>query len=312
MSLAMPRAAGRFFALLLSCSLVAGPALAQPAPPRPDNASKGTAPAAATTPAPADGAAPADGTAPADAEVAPAPEPPPPKPGHVVIVADAEGLVAELGGAVHGLKVGENRIEIAAGDWTVAVRDKAGKAVGSWSVHVDPEGEAKVEVVTTGLLVVPIRDGRSVEVDGKAVEAKGDRVEIRRSAGKVPVVVKEPGKTGVKGEVELVAGKTATIDPSLQAFDPGNKTLAWSAILGGGALVLAGTLMEPFVDASSFGGDATRWAMVGVGTAAFVGGTILMKDILAKENNPPVKDGNFDVRLAAGRKGGMASLALRF
>ncbi|MEY3013792.1 MAG: hypothetical protein RIT45_2527 [Pseudomonadota bacterium] len=296
MFVASKRVAGRLFALLVLVHFVAAPAFAQPAPPRPTN-----------------GAAPApEAAASAPTEGEPAPEPPSPKPGHVVIESDADGLVAEVAGAVHGLKIGANRIEVAAGDWTVAVRDKAGKAVGSWSVHVDPEGEAKVTVVTTGEVVIPVSNGRVVEINGKAVEAKNGEVRTRLPAGKASVVVKEPGKVGIKGDVEVTAGKSASIDPKLEHFEPGNKTLAWVGIVGGGALVLAGTLMEPFVDASAAGGDATRWAMVGVGTAAFVGGTILMKDILAKENAPPVKDGSFDVRLSGGRRGGMATFALRF
>lgn len=294
-------------AVVMALSATTLSAIASPGQARPEGASKDAAPAPAA--APADGTpAPTDAAAPAE----PAPAPEPPKPGHLVISADADELVAEVAGAVHGLKKGNNSIEVAAGDWTVVVRTKAGKAVGSYPAHVDPGAEVAVTVVSTGAIVVPVADGRTVEIGGKAAEAKDGKVEARLPAGKVPVVVKEPGKTGIKGEVEVLMGKTATIDPTLEAFDPGNKTLAWVGILGGGALVLTGVLMEGFVDASSAGGDATRWTMMGVGTAAFVGGTILMKDILAKENDPPVKDGTFDVRLSASRNGGAASLALRF
>ena len=315
-----PRMLAAVVVMALSATTVS--ASARPGQARPDAAGKDAAaapaadpaPAAAPAAAPTDGrpVAPADGVAPDAAPAEPEPAPEPPKPGHIIITADADDLVAEVAGAVHGLKTGSNSIEVAAGDWTVVVRTKAGKAIGSYPAHVDPGADANVTVVSTGALVIPVENGRTVEISGKAVEAKDGKVEARFAAGKVPVVVKEPGKTGIKGDVEIMMGKTATIDPKLEAFDPGNKTLAWVGILGGGALVLTGVLMESFVDASSAGGDATRWTMMGVGTAAFVGGTILMKNILAKENDPPVKDGTFDVRLSASRNGGAASLALRF
>jgi len=230
----------------------------------------------------------------------------------VVVVADADDLVAEVGGAIRGLKAGENRIELPAGDHTVVVRTKAGKAIGSYPVQVPSGGEARVQIVSTGVVVVPAREGRVVEVDGKAVEAKDGRYEIRRGAGKVPVVVKEAGKVGRKGEVDILVGKTATLDPTLEAFSAGNKNVALACILGGGALVLGGTLMEVFADADAVGGDGTRWALMGIGTAAFVGGTIWMKDILAKENSPPVQPGTFDVKFAATRGGAAARLTLRF
>ncbi len=309
-----PRVLAAVVVMALSATTVS--ASARPGQARPEGASTDTAPAAAPapTPAPADGtpAAPAEGATTGEAPAEPAPAPEPPKPGHLILEADADDLVAEVAGAVHGLKKGSNSIEVAAGDWTVVVRTKAGKAIGSYPAHVDPGADATIQIVSTGALVVPVDNGRTVEIAGKPVEAKDGKIEARFAAGKVPVVVKEPGKTGLKGEVEIVMGKTATIDPKLEAFDPGNKTLAWVGILGGGALVLTGVLMEGLVDASSAGGDATRWTMMGLGTAAFVGGTILMKDILAKENDPPVKDGSFDVRLSASSRGGSASLALRF
>lgn len=267
------------------------------------------APAPAPTPAP-DAAAPATPESPATPEPVPAPEPP--KPGALIIEADADDLVAEVAGAVHGLKKGDNRVEVAAGACTVVVKTKEGKAVGSYDVQVPAGGELRVAVVSTGAVVIPVQGERTVEIAGKPVAAADGKVTARLPPGKVPVVVREPGKTGLKGEVEVVIGKTATVDPTLEAFDPGNKTAALAGIIGGGALVLLGVLMEGPVDATAIGGDATRWALFGVGTAAFVGGTIWMKDIIAKENSPPVKDGSFDVRLTGGRRSAGAAIAWRF
>lgn len=300
------------FALVLTASATL---IAQPAPAkRPEN----RVPTAAAAAAPANTAptgADRSGAETTDGDVAkPVVEASsaPPKPGHVVITADAEGLVAELNGAMHGLKVGENRIEVPAGDWKVVVRGKDGVNVGDWTVHVDAEGEGRVDVVTIGHLVVPVVPGRVVEIAGEAVEATDGSVDAKLPAGTVSVVVKQFGMTGIKGDVAIVAGKTATIDPQLAAFSGGNKNIALGAIIGGGAMVLGGVLMEALADADAAGGDITRWALVGVGTAAFVVGTIRMKSILELENNPPVQDGTFDVRLSAGRRGGMASFAMRF
>jgi hypothetical protein len=230
----------------------------------------------------------------------------------VVIEVDRADLSAELAGAMHGLKEGSNRYEVPAGSHQVVVRGKDGKTVGSYPVQVPPGGEAVVRVVTKGTLVIPAAAGRVVEIAGKAAPVKDGKVEAKIAAGKVPVVVKEPGRVGLSGEVEIVAGKTASIDPKLEAFDPGDKTWAWAGILGGGVMVVSAVLIETFVPATDWGGDATRWTLAGLGTAAFVVGTVHMKDILANENNPPVKPGRFDVRLSGGRRGGGASLALRF
>lgn len=289
----------RLSALAASTLIVALTAGAHAAPGATGQAAPTPAPPAATTP---------EATTPAPAEAAPEP----PKPGAIVIVADADELVAEVAGAVHGLKKGDNRFEVAAGACTVVVKTKAGQAVGSYDVQVPAGGEQRLVVVSTGAVEVPVQGERTVEIAGKPVAAVDGKVSARLPPGKVPVVVREPGKTGLKGEVVVVVGKTATVDPKLEAFDPGNKNAALAGIIGGGAMVLLGVLMEGPIDATALGGDATRWALFGVGTAAFVGGTIWMKDIIAKENSPPVKDGSFDVRLSGGRSGAGAAIAWRF
>lgn len=272
---------------------------------------KKPAPAAGT---PAAGAAPADGAPPADgaAPVAAPEPPPPPKPGHVVIHSDADDLVAQVDGALVGLKKGPNKVELKPGDYTIVVKTKKGEAVGSYKVTVQSEAEASVKVVTTGVIVLGVNDGSSLEVDGKKVAPKDGTAKLSVKAGKHSVVVKRPGFFGRKGDLDVTAGKTHSIDPALDKLKAGNKTLAWVGVVGGGALVLTGVLLEALVDANKFGGDATRWAVMGVGTAGFVGGTILMKQILKKENNPPVKPGTIKASVALSPATRSASLALRF
>ena len=284
------------FVVALLIALVAAPAFA--GPPRP--ADPGPAPAA--TPAAAVGAPDAATTT----VVAPAPA----KPGHIVVVADADGLVAQVAGALHGLKIGANRFEVKAGAHTVVVQTKKGAKVGSYDVTVAAEGEATVKVATVGTLTLNVADGGALEVDGKKIKAKDGVASTSVSAGKHSVVVRRPGYFGTKGDLEVMAGTRVAIDPAMEKFKGGNTTLAWVGVLGGSALVLSAVLIEAFADADALGGDATRWALVGVGAAGFVGGTILMKDILKKENNPPVHPGTIKAKLSMASKG--ARVAFRF
>jgi hypothetical protein len=163
-----------------------------------------------------------------------------------------------------------------------------------------------------GSIVVEVSDQQAIEVDGKAVTVKDGRAQSSHAAGKHSVVVSAPGRVGQKADVEVVAGKTHTISTELQQLEIGNKSLAWAGIFGGGALLLTSVLMESFVDAGAAGGDVTRWGLAGVGTAGFVMGTIMMKDILKKESAPPVEDTTFKVRVSAARGFQGASVALRF
>lgn len=263
---------------------------------------------AADTKAAADGGAAADGAA--AAPTTPVEPPPPPKPGHLVIVADDDNFVAQFAGALHGLKKGSNRFEVKAGDYTIEVKTKKGAKVASYSAKVQPEKDTTVKVVTTGTLQLNVADGGSLEVDGEKIKAKGDVATATVKAGKHSVVVKRPGYFGTKGDVAVMAGSRLAIDPAMEQFKGQDPTLAWVGILGGGALVLTAVAMEIFVDATAAGGDATRWALVGFGTAGFVGGTMMMKDIIKAENNPPVHEGKIKTKVASSGK--KISFAFRF
>ncbi|GEM_PF-3406229 len=292
----------------------AAPAAATTAPaakkeaPKAPAASPGTANPSAANPAgtapPADGAAP--GTAPAEAVVAP----PPPAPGFVVINVDMEGLSAVVGGEVHGLKIGANRFELPAGDAVIEVQDKKGKSIKKETVTVNSGKDTDIKIVMTGKLVVRTAEGMTVKLDGKAVKAESGAASATVKGGKHSVVVTQPGRVGVKSNIDVIAGRTHTINPSLATFSPGNENLAWAGVLGGGALILAAVLMERFADATSFGGDTTRWVMVGAGVAGFASGTIMMKDIYKKEANPPVKDGKLPMQVTRA-KSATANLAAR-
>ncbi len=109
----------------------------------------------------------------------------------------------------------------------------------------------------------------------------------------------------------MLAGKTHAIAPELAAFDPGNRTVAWAGVLGGGALLLTSVLVERFAGADEMGGEPVRWGLVGLGLAGFVGGTMMMKDILRKEAKPPLKDGSFDVKVSAASMQRQAAIARR-
>ena len=232
--------------------------------------------------------------------------------GHVLIVSDADALVAEVAGALHGLKTGENRIQVPAGATKIVVRSKKDAEVATFQVNVPAAGEARVTVVTKGTIVVDAGEQQAVEVDGNAVTAKDGRMESSVAAGKHSVVVSAPGRIGQKGDIEVVAGKTHTISPQLRQLEIGNKSLAWAGIYGGGAMVLVSVLMESFVDAGAAGGDVTRWGLAGVGAAAFVLGTIEMKDILKKESTPPVDDTTFKVKISSARQFRGAGVSMRF
>ena len=194
----------------------------------------------------------------------------------------------------------------------IVVRDKANKEIGSFKVMIEAEKEARITVVTKGKIVVAADAKTAVQIDGKAVKANDGQVASTLAAGKHSVVITSPGREGLKGDVHVIAGKTHTVSGALKAFDAGSRPAAWAGIIGGGALILTAVLIESFADVSAVGGDATRWALVGVGTAGFVGGTILMKGILEREANPPIKDGKFDVKISATPTMKGAAVAMRF
>lgn len=306
---ALPRLAA---AALAVAFLVPSPAQAEP----PADAAAAKAPAADGQAAPADpgaeGQPGAAGEGDAAANPEPPPPPPPPKPGYAVITSDADGLTAEVAGTLKGLKVGETRVELQPGDHKITVTDKDKKVVATFDIKIEPEGEAKVSVVTRGQIVVPTAAEVKVKIDGKDVAAADGKVSATLPAGPHSVVVTQTGMVGAKASVDVAAGKTHMITAGLKPYDAGSKPAAWAAIIGGGGLILAGVLLEAFADRDAVGGDATRWSLVGVGTAGFVGGTILMKDILKKEANPPIEEGGLTIKLAATPRLQGAAVAMRF
>ena len=255
----------------------------------------------------AEAAAPAADAAPA-AEAAPAA----PATGTLVLTTDVADLTAHLscagGTRKEALSKGANRLTLPACEYSIEVKNKAGATVGKYSAAVTPVDEVKVTVATVGKLRLSVADGSSLEVDGKKIAPTKDTAEAELSAGKHSVVVRKPGFYGTKSQIDVLAGKTQSLNPTFEKFTAPRKTLAWAGIIGGGALVLTAVLMEGLVPAEEMGGDITRWALMGAGVAGFVGGTILMKTSLKQENNPPVRDGSIPV--ASASRG--ARLALRF
>jgi hypothetical protein len=75
-------------------------------------------------------------------------------------------------------------------------------------------------------------------------------------------------------------------------------------------LVVAAIAIDALSTYDELGGDVTRWSLLGVGAAGFVGGTILLKHTL--DEAAPVKDVRYDVKVAGLRGGAVANLSLRF
>ncbi len=270
-----------------------------------------SATAAPAKPAPAAEAVPADGDVADEAVVAMPIEPP--KPGYVHIDADDEGLVAEVAGEVHGLKKGDNRYELPAGVAGVRIKDKAGKVLLDKSVDVPAGGDVTLVVKTLGRIVVQSADDAKVTLDGKAVDRKAAAAGISVAPGEHAVQVSRPGYFGRKGKLNVAVGQTATVDPTLEAFVAGSSsTLAWAGIIGGGALVVTGVLVDAFADWDSVGGEGARWGLLGVGAAAFVVGNIMLKNQMDEAANPPMRDGGLKVQVGALQGGAMAVVAGRF
>lgn len=275
-------------------------------------------PAADPAPTPASERAPAGDTAPpVEAQPAPAaPAPAPAAPGKLIIQADADDLVAEVRAPAGearmvGLKKGDNPIEVASGTVQVSVQTKSGKKVGDFTVELAAGGEAKLAVRSRGTLVVQVPADADVKVGDKELEAQEGKFTVDLEPGSHSVLVQRPGYFGQKGDIAVDAGKTATVAPQLEAYDyGGKKTYAYAAIIGGGALVVAAIALDALGSYDEFGGDASRWTLLGVGAAGFVGGTILLKHTL--DEVAPVKDVRYDVKIARLQGGAVATLGLRF
>lgn len=310
----------RPFRLALSTAVTASLALAPMAAyaQQPSDRPPPAKPAADPSPAPASDRAPAGDTAP-PVEAQPAPTPAAPvaaAPGKLIIHADADDLVAEVRAPgseprMVGLKKGDNPIEVASGTVQISVQTKAGKKVGDFTVEVTAGGEAKLVVRSRGTLVVQVPADADVKVGDKEVEAQDGKFTVDVEPGSHSVLVQRAGHFGQKGEIAVAAGKTATVVPQFEAYDyGGKKTYAYAAIIGGGALVLAAIALDTVGTYDEFGGDATRWTLLGVGAAGFVGGTILLKHTL--DEAAPIKDVRYDVKIARMQGGAVASLGLRF
>lgn len=257
------------------------------------------------------------------AEPAPAPEPTPPPPapaapapGKIILQADADDLVAEVRAPgseprMVGLKKGDNSVDVASGSVQVSVQTKGGRKVSDNTVEVPAGGEAKVAIHSRGTVVVQVPADADVSVGGKDIEGQEGKFSVELEPGAHSLVVQRAGHFGQKGEVSVVAGKTATVAPQFEAYDyGGKKTYAYAAIVGGGALVVAAIALDALGNYDDFGGDATRWSLLGIGAAGFVGGTILLKHTL--DEAAPVKDVRYDVKIARLQGGAVATLGLRF
>jgi len=231
----------------------------------------------------------------------------------LVVTSDADGLAAEVGSTVTGLKAGDNRFDLPAGLVRVVVRNKAGAILHDAEITVPAGGETRLAVVSLGKLEIDAGPDAKVIVDGKAVRGKGGRFATSVEPGARSVVVTRPGHVGRKGPVAVESGKTSTVHADLTAHEvAGDTTLAWVGIVGGGALVLGAVAIDSFSSYDDLGGDATRWGILGIGTLGFVGGTILLKSQLEKAGNPPTENGSFRVQVGQTRGGARIQVGLRF
>ncbi len=276
----------------LLCAAIALPAAAKPPRAQPE-------PAAAPEPAPVPEAAP--------------PAPVPAAPGVLVLAADADGLVAEVSGAVVGLKKGDNRFDLPAGSAKVLVKTAAGKVVHESVAVIPSAGEERVTLVTLGKVEMRVPAQAKVLIDGKEVPATAGACSADLEPGTHSLLVTGPGHVGKKGSFEIESGKKAAIAAVLDVYNPpGHEDLAWAGMIGGGALIVAALVIEGTTKFDQLGGDAVRWSLLGVGTAGFVGGTLLLKSSMDEAATPPVLDGKFDIKVSQIRGGAMTRLGMRF
>lgn len=274
----------------------------------------------AATPALAQPGLRADGAVAQPAPAATATEAAAPAPGALVVTADADGLVLEIRDAgadsrIVGLKAGENRFDLAAGTVQVVVRTAGGQVLNDAKVAVPAGGEVRLSAVSQGQVSVDAGDGAAVTLDGKPVPRTGGVHATSAVAGPHSLVVTQPGRYGQKGAVEVAPGRTAVVKANLQAYDVAGPTpaVAWVGVIGGGVLLLTGVALDALFEADEVGGDATRWALVGVGTAGFVGGTVALKRSMDATGEPPVREGAWQVQVSRLRRNGAAlQVGMRF
>lgn len=274
------------------------------------------APPAATAPAPAP-AAPAPASpapapaAPVAAEAAPQPVAPP---AVIVLVADADGLLAEVKSGnetrMVGLKKGDNRVEVAAGSVQITVKTSDGRTVTDQTVQTAAEA-VRVAVVSLGRVVVQVPADADVELDGKEVQADKGVYSFEAAPGAHTLLVQRAGHYGQKGAIDVAMGKTTTVPVTFQSWDAGGKkTWAWVAMIGGGALIATAVTINAVSTYDELGGDVSRWTLFGLGTAGFVGGTVLLKH--AMDEAAPVQDTRFNVQVGRTQGGAMATVGWKF
>ena len=285
-------------------SVIAALVLPLPASAGPKSAKK--APPAVPAPAPAPVVV---------APAAPSPtvvEAPPPAPGALVVVVDADADDAMVGGQSIALKKGENRVSLPAGNVEYVVKFASGITVKGVAT-VPAGGEARAEAWSGGRLVVHVGDGGKVEVDGKPAVVAGGQAALDLPIGTHTVVVTQTGHIGRKASVDVTGGHTSEIMANLDVFAVDvHNGLAWTGIIGGGALIVAALVIDGVTTYDKVGGEATRWSLLGVGTAGFVGGTLLLKHNMDEVGTPPTQDGTFDVKITRYGNGAMALLGWRF
>ena len=293
----LPQHAQRALNLLLLVGLLAASAPAFAAPSK----KKLVAPAPVVAPAPAPVALPAVVTPEA-----------PPAPGALILVVDADTDEATVGGQAASLSKGENRLALPAGSVAYVIKFASGLTVKGDAV-VPPGGEVRASAWSTGGILLHVGEGAKVEVDGKALPVVAGQAAADLGIGSHTVVVTQPGYIGRKASVDVTGGHISEITANLQKFEvPVDNTVAWVGILGGGALVITALIIDAATDYNKVGGEATRWTLLGVGTAGFVGGTLLLKHNMDAVGLPPTQDGTFDVKISRWGSGAIASLGWRF
>jgi hypothetical protein len=169
----------------------------------------------------------------------------------------------------------------------------------------------KVAVVSRGRVVIQVPADADVELDGKEVKADKGAFTLDADPGSHTLLVQRAGQYGQKGSIEVAVGKTTTVPVTFQGWDAGGKkTWAWVAMLGGGALIATAVTINAVSKYDEIGGDAARWTLFGLGTAGFVGGTVLLKH--AMDEQAPVQDTRFNVQVGQTRGGAMATVGWKF
>ena len=283
------------FVLLLSVHAV--PALAKVAPIK----HKLPEPPAATVPQPAAVALPAPVTVEA-----------PLAPGALILVVDADSDEVVVGGQAASVKKGDNRLGLPAGPVAYSVKFANGLLV-KGEAKVPAGGEVRAEAWSAGKLLLHLGEGAKVEIDGAAVPVVAGQVLQDVGIGAHTVVVTQPGYIGRKASVDVTGGHTTEITANLQKFDvPVDNALAWVGIVGGGVFVVTALIIDATPDYNKVGGDATRWSLLGVGTAGFVAGTLLLKHNMDAVGTPPTQEGTFEVKVSRWGNGAMAAVGWRF